>query len=316
MTATSHPLDLRLAAWLEQLNQLIADQKAQGIEATAAMVRDSLAGLTATFVTERPAVDRVIDITVSNADRPIPVRLYDPVPSVAKPVCLFFHGGGHMAGSVEVYDPIARKLAQYTGQLVVSVDYRLAPETPYPGGLDDCLAVTRTLWETLARHGVAAERSVTLIGDSGGGTFAATVAARLADNESVAIHRLVLIYPSLDYTLSFPSILGNGQGFLLEQARIGWYFDHYFQHGEDRRQASPLWAPLPARMPATLVIAAGYCPLRDEGVAFAGRLQEAGIPCQLHEEHGAIHAYLNLENLVPDTCQRTYQRIADFLARP
>lgn len=314
MTAVSQPLDPRLATWLDQLNRLIADQKAQGIEATPAMVRDSLAGLTATFVTERPALDKVIDITIDDAGRQIPVRLYDPAPGADKPACLFFHGGGHMAGSVEVYDPIARKLAHHTGQLVVSVDYRLSPETPYPGGLADCLAVTRNLWEALAHHQIEVRRSLTLIGDSGGGTFAAAVAARLAEEGDQTLARLVLIYPSLDYTLSFPSIKDNGQGYLLEEARIRWYFDHYFQHGEDRRAASPLWAPVPASLPATLVITAGYCPLRDEGVAYAQRLQEAGIPCQLYPVPEAIHAYLNLENLVPDLCLQTYQRIANFLA--
>lgn len=313
MTAASPTLDPRLAAWLQQLNQLIEEQKAQGIVMTPAMARDSLAGLTATFVTERPALGRVTDITVVEAGRKIPLRLYDPAPAVAKPVCLFFHGGGHMAGSVDVYDPIARRLAQHSGQLVVSVDYRLAPETPYPGGLEDCLAVARTLWQTLATHQIATQRSLTLVGDSGGGTFAATVAARLADEKDIGLNKLVLIYPSLDYTLSFPSINDNGEGYLLEKARIRWYFDHYFQHGEDRHQASPLWAPLPSTLPPTLVITAGYCPLRDEGVAYANKLLDAGMPCQLYPVPGAIHAYLNLENLVPDICLQTYQRIADFL---
>jgi acetyl esterase/lipase len=314
MNAVNPAVNAALKPWLGQLNQLLAEQKAEGIEATPAMARDSLTGLTAAFVTRHPDIARVADMTIEAEGRSIPVRLYDPTPEHFKPVCLFFHGGGHMAGSIDVYDPIARKLAHYSGQLVVSVDYRLAPESPYPDGLDDCLAVTQALWRALDEQGCLTTRVLSIVGDSGGGTFAATVCARVAGDPSVGLARQILIYPSLDYTLSYPSIRINGEGYLLDASRIRWYFNHYFQHHEDRRTASPLMAPIPENMPATLVITAGFCPLRDEGIAYADALKAAGVTCEHHNFADMIHAYLNLENLVPNACDNTYHLIADFLA--
>src|SRR5690554_2973903 len=141
-----HP---NLRAWLDQLNPMVAEQKARGVEATPQMVRDSLAGLTTSFVTRAPELPLIRDLLAETPEGTIPVRLYHPRPDTATPVMVFFHGGGHMAGSVAVYDPIARKLADATGMLVLSVDYRLAPETPYPGGLTDCLNVTGQVWALL-----------------------------------------------------------------------------------------------------------------------------------------------------------------------
>lgn len=304
-----HP---NLRAWLNQLNPLVAQQRAQGIEATPQMVRDSLAGLTATFVTTQPEMT-TRDLEADLGDRKVPLRLYDPAPDQALPVLLFFHGGGHMAGSVAVYDPIARKLSQASGCKVLSVDYRLAPEAPYPAGLNDCLDVTRDIWRILDHHQVPVARRLALAGDSGGATYAAAVSQALADDPDHPVDAQILIYPSLDYTMSWPSIHNLGQGYLLEEHRISWYFDHYFQQGEDRRAASPLHQPLPATMPRTLVITAGFCPLHDEGVAYAEKLQSAGHPCELKNYPDMIHAYLNLENLVPDACADTYQRIGGFL---
>ena len=307
-----HP---NLRAWLDQLNPLVADQKARGVEATPQMVRDSLAGITTTFVTQAPDLPGVMDLQVDSKDGAIPVRLYDPAPGASKPVMLFFHGGGHMAGSVQVYDPIARKLAKATGWLVLSVDYRLAPETPYPGGLNDCLVVTRQVWSLLENEGVAFERRLALAGDSGGGTYAATVSQQVAGDPELNLTDQILLYPSLDYTMDHPSITGHGEGYLLEEARIRWYFDHYFAINEDRRAASPLYMPVPDGMPATLTITAGFCPLHDEGVAYARKLEAAGVTGRLKDYADMIHAYLNLEDLVPEACEDTYRQVADFLNR-
>jgi acetyl esterase/lipase len=305
-----HP-NLRL--WLDQLNPLVEEQKARGVEATPEMVRDSLAGLTASFVTRAPDIAWVKDLRVSTPEGEVPVRLYDPEPGTPRPVMLFFHGGGHMAGSVAVYDPIVCKLARATGMVVMSVDYRLSPETPYPGGLNDCLNVTRQVWRILETEQVAFERRLVLAGDSGGGTYAATVSQQLATDPDLNPTHQILIYPSLDYTLEHPSIIWHGKGYLLEEPRIRWYFDHYFASNEDRRAASPLHMPVPDDMPATLVITAGLCPLHDEGVAYVRKLESAGVACQLEDYTDMIHAYLNLEDLVPEACEDTYRTIAGFL---
>lgn len=310
-------LDPDLKPWLEQLNQKLSEEQAKGIKGTPQLARDRLAALTSIYVTDIPSVAQVADAAIpANGDQPaIPVRLYDPAPDADTPVCLFFHGGGHMAGSVEVYDPIARKLATCSNQLVVSVDYRLAPETPFPGGLEDCLQAARGIWLLLDDLGVKYRRTLSVIGDSGGGAFAAAVSNQLASEagNDHGLHKQVLIYPSLDYTMSMPSMVSNGEGYLLESSRIRWYFDNYFHNDEDRKAQSQLFTPVPEAMPATLVITAGYCPLRDEGFAYAEKLRQAGITCELHNHESMIHAYLNLENLAREACKQTYAQIGRFL---
>ena len=308
-----------LANWLAGLNRLVAEQAARGVTATPATVRDSMAAMTRNLVSQSPALPWVGDATVTVDGEPVPVRLYDPAPDSPKAVCLFFHGGGHMAGSVAVYDPICRKLAEASGQLVVSVDYRLAPEHPYPQGLQDCLGVARQLWALLDAEGRRVERRLSLVGDSGGGTLAASVSALAQDDPALTIDKQVLIYPSLDYDLVLPSVEENGHGYLLETSRIRWYFDHYFQDGDRpdrqrRHDASPLHMAMSPRLPSTLVITAGFCPLRDEGLAYAERLAEAGVPVRHVPFPDMIHAYLNLEDLVPDACAETYRVVGEFLA--
>jgi acetyl esterase/lipase len=124
----------------------------------------------------------------------------------------------------------------------------------------------------------------------------------------------VLIYPSLDYTLSQPSVMENGEGLLLERQRILWMFDCYFQQAENRRDCSPLFMPMTQDYPPTLVATPEYCPLRDEGIAYARRLLESRIPCEHIAYPGLVHAFLNLEDLVPDICADLYCRIGAFLA--
>jgi acetyl esterase/lipase len=123
----------------------------------------------------------------------------------------------------------------------------------------------------------------------------------------------VLIYPSLDYTLSMPSIQRLGSGLLLEHERIEWYFSQYFQSGEDRRKPSPLFMPVRKGMPRTLVLTAEYCPLRDEDAAYVRRLQRDGADAQQIDYAGMIHAFVNLEDLAPEHCARLYLDIGLFL---
>ena len=152
-----------------------------------------------------------------------------------------------------------------------------------------------------------------LLGDSGGGALCATLAHRLQSDPGVTIHSQVLIYPSLDYTMEMPSVERLGTGFLLERERIAWYFDRYFQSNEDRRAASPLFMPCTSSLPRTLVITAEYCPLRDEGEAYAQRLSQAGIEVEHRMLPGTIHACLNLEELMPGPSAEIYALTGRFL---
>ncbi|MCB1773849.1 MAG: alpha/beta hydrolase [Gammaproteobacteria bacterium] len=298
--------------WLDAANEMALAMREAGETRTPAMARESLDLLTRTFVTRPEEVARVFDAGVAGDAHVVPVRVYHPRPDTVLPVMVFVHGGGHVAGSVDTYDPIARRLANAVAHVVVSVDYRLAPEHPFPAGLDDVLAVVRGVDALLTAHDCAHTARLALVGDSGGGALCATVSHRLHAETAVTVHSQALIYPSLDYTLSMPSIRRLGTGHLLEQERIAWYFGHYFQSGEDRREQSPLFMPV-GRMPRTLVLTAEYCPLRDEDEAYVRRLQAAGADAHLVDYAGMIHAFVNLEDLAPTHCARLYADIGRFL---
>lgn len=275
--------------------------------------RAGLAALTKANVSTSEPMAAIINTEVDTGERRIPVRIYRPALTGEPKVVVFIHGGGHLSGSVEVYDPVARHLAMATGNIVVSVDYRLAPENPYPAGLSDAKAVIENVWSLLDSQHIPYTRQLTLIGDSGGGAFSATLAAYFSREQPGFIHRLVLIYPSLDYTLNWPSVQENGTGKLLDESKIRWYFQQYFRNEEDRKQTSPLYLPLSQDFPPTLVVSGGLDPLRDENFAFVARLQAEGIPVQHVHFPGMTHAYLMLEDKVPQEAKATYLAIGDFV---
>ena len=275
--------------------------------------RAGLAALTKGNVSTSEPMAAIINTEVDTGERRIPVRIYRPALTGEPKVVVFIHGGGHLSGSVEVYDPVARHLAMATGNIVVSVDYRLAPENPYPAGLSDAKAVKENVWSLLESQHIPYTRQLTLIGDSGGGAFSATLAAYFSREQPGFIHRLVLIYPSLDYTLNWPSVQENGTGKLLDESKVRWYFQQYFRNEEDRKQTSPLYLPLSQDFPPTLVVSGGLDPLRDENFAFVARLQAEGIPVQHVHFPGMTHAYLMLEDKVPQEAKATYLAIGDFV---
>ena len=275
--------------------------------------RAGLAALTKANVSTSEPMAAIINTEVDTGERRIPVRIYRPALTGEPKVVVFIHGGGHLSGSVEVYDPVARHLAMATGNIVVSVDYRLAPENPYPAGLSDAKAVIENVWSLLDSQHIPYTRQLTLIGDSGGGAFSTTLAAYFSREQPGFIHRLVLIYPSLDYTLNWPSVQENGAGKLLDESKIRWYFQQYFHNEEDRKQTSPLYLPLSQDFPPTLVVSGGLDPLRDENFAFVARLQAEGIPVQHVHFPGMTHAYLMLEDKVPQEAKATYLAIGDFV---
>ena len=315
-------LQTELPENLQQLlvrsNELIRQQREQGREYTPIGAREALDFMTRRFVTQAPEIPLVQDALVRDertSAYPVPVRIYHPDPENNLPVLLFAHGGGHMAGSVSVYDRIARKLAHSSERILLSVEYRLAPECPYPAGINDLETVVRYAYPTLQRLGVKYLRRMALAGDSGGAATSASVAHRIADEKGVRLDQQVLIYPSLDYTMSSDSVQTLGAGYLLERDRMAWYFDQYLQHNEDRHQVSPLYMGLPKRYPRTLVVTAGFCPLRDEGIAYVERLNNAGVSAEHLNYPNMTHAFLNLEDLVKDECADVYRSIGQFLLK-
>ncbi|QBC45499.1 alpha/beta hydrolase [Iodobacter fluviatilis] len=306
-------LSPKITPWLNQFNQQMAVLEANGYKPTCTNIREGLAYLTAVFVTDIPKIAWVQDDLVKSTGYPVPVRIYHPSPDHALPVLVYFHGGGHMAGSITVYDAICRKIAQAAKHIVISVDYRLAPECPYPAAVEDAYHVVKNIWHVLDDRKLNYLPQLSIGGDSAGGALSATVANKLQFEPNTPLHAQVLIYPSLDYTLSSASVVENGVGNLLSTKKVTWYFNHYFQHQEDRKTASPLFAEFSNKLPPTLVISAEFCPLRDEGIDYLAKLKKVGVATDHLHFSDLPHTFLNLENLVKEECQRTYQSIGAWL---
>jgi acetyl esterase len=303
----------KLQGWLNDYNTLMKELLETGFKQTPRNTREGLAYLTMQLVTDSPKISCVQDDLVNAPDYAIPVRIYHPTPDSSLPVLIYYHGGGHIAGSVTVYDPICRKIAHTTEHIVVSVDYRLAPECPYPLGVNDAYNVIKNIWATLDGQGLNYQRQLSIAGDSAGGALCATVAHISQRNAGIDIRRQAMIYPSLDYTLNSDSIEENAESYLLQKEKIIWYFDNYFQKGENRKSASPLYMEFTNRLPETLVITAEFCPLRDEGIAYVEKVRSTGLYVEHLHFDNMIHAFLNLENLVKDECETVYRKIGEFL---
>ena len=228
----------------------------------------------------------VTDTAVPGAAGPVPVRVYRPeVPSPAS-VVAWFHAGGGVIGDLETADSCCRRLANRTGAVVVSVDYRRGPEHPFPAAVDDCWAVTA--W--LAEQG----NPLAVGGDSMGATFAAVVARRAAA-AGVALRHQLLVYPMCDATLSYPSVEEFADGHLLTRALCEWFYGHYLGDADRRHpDASPVFATdLAGCAPATIVVA--ECdPVRDDALAYAERLRAAGVPVEVQRYDGMIHVFFAL----------------------
>ncbi|WP_351089503.1 alpha/beta hydrolase [Shewanella sp. S1-49-MNA-CIBAN-0167] len=303
----------KLQPWLDNFNKQMAILVEEGFKPTATNAREGLANLTRGLITDIPEIAWIGDDLVLNEQYNVPVRIYHPIPNKVLPVIVYLHGGGHMAGSVTVYDPICRKLAKATGHIVVSVDYRLAPEFRYPEGLNDAYTVVKNIWSTLDRRKVNYLRQLSVVGDSGGGALVASVCAKAQFDSQVTIDGQIMIYPSLDYTMQSKSIEQNSEGYLLQKNKICWYFDNYFNIGDDRKKASPLFGEFTNNLPATLVFTTEFCPLRDEGILYIQKVRETGVATQLIHFPDMIHTFMNMEDLVKSECEFVYRSIAEFL---
>ncbi|HEY0753374.1 MAG TPA: alpha/beta hydrolase fold domain-containing protein [Ktedonobacteraceae bacterium] len=242
----------------------------------------------------------------------LPVRIYTPIGAEAAllPVLVYFHAGGWVLGSIEGHDPVCRALANRAACLVVSVEYRLAPEHPFPAAPEDCY--TATCW--VAQHAGEINADPTRIavgGDSSGGNLAAAVALMARDRGGPHLCQQVLIYGETDYyepgTASYTTY---AQGYGLTRADMLWFWDQYLSRPEDRSHpyAAPLRASDLTGLPPALIITAEYDPVRDEGEHYARRLQEAGVPTQLSRYNGMLHGFFRMFSVF----ERSHEALAEI----
>ncbi|MAE95173.1 MAG: hypothetical protein CL910_10985 [Deltaproteobacteria bacterium] len=241
----------------------------------------------------------VQDRTLPGPAGDIPVRIYLPEVEGTPPVLVYFHGGGWVIGSIETHDGSCRELANEVGCAVVSVDYRLAPEHPYPAAADDCYAVAAWVAEHGAELGVDGSR-LAIGGDSAGGNLSAVVALMARDRGTPQIAFQLLIYPVTDADFTRSSYVENATGYLLEADAMKWFWNHYVPDPAQRAEAycSPLRAGDLAGLPPALVLTAELDPLRDEGEAYGQRLKEAGVTVTTTRYDGMIHGFFAMGLLV------------------
>ena len=290
---------------------------------TGAEARAHVKRMIASLATEPEPVGRVENRTAPGADAPVPVRIYWPQePSGGPlPALTFFHGGGWVICDLDSHDPICRAITNSVGCVVVSVDYRLAPEHKFPAAAEDAYAATLWVAANATDLGVDATR-IAVGGDSAGGNLTAAVALMARDRRALQqrapdIIFQLMVYPVTDITsLDTPSYRENGVGYFLTTTSMDWYRHQYLADLSEASHpyASPLQAADLTGLPPALVITAEHDPLRDEGEAYAARLREAGVPATVTRYDGVFHGFFSLGMLLDAAKQANEEAYAALRA--
>ncbi|GGT29709.1 alpha/beta hydrolase [Nonomuraea spiralis] len=239
----------------------------------------------------------------------VPVRVYwppetgpaddTPAGTAARPLVVYFHGGGFTLGSLDSHDGVCRQICAGAGAVVVAADYRLAPEHPYPAAVEDALAVTR--WAAEHADALGADPGALVVaGDSAGGNLATVTCLRAREEGGPPIVLQVLVYPATDATRHWPSYDQNGEGYFLTTAHMRWFWDCY--QPDEGRRGEPYGSPLGADvrgLPPALVITAGHDPLRDEGEAYARHLRHSGVETESIRYEGLFHGFFGTGPILP-----------------
>jgi acetyl esterase len=256
------------------------------------------------FQPDPPEVAEVAALEATGPNGPIPLRLYRGVGAGKgglQPALIYFHGGGWVIGDLESHDQACRALANATRCTVVAVDYRLAPEHKFPAAVEDAVAATQWIAANAAGIGIDAAR-LAVGGDSAGGNLAAVVALHARDRGGPKLLFQLLIYPSTDMALEFPSHFRHADQLPLRRTTMQWFVDHYLRAADDKAdwRASPLRSGNFTGLPPALVATASFDPLSDEGEAYAKALEKAGVPVTLQSFAGQIHGFLSMARIIAD----------------
>ena len=266
---------------------------------------------------EPPELKSVQPLSIPSPAGPIPARVYTPMQlrtvGGLAPCLVFFHGGGWVIGDLDSHDVVCRKLADEGALMVISVDYRLAPEHKFPAAVEDAITATQWIADNAKQLGIDAER-LSVGGDSAGGNLAAVVAISARDGNGPAIAGQVLIYPATDFNMAHPSHSEPETSILLTHSVIRWFRDHYLTGTADVHdwRASPALAKTLIGLPPAYVLTAGADPLRDEGDEFARRLKEAGVNVTYRHFPGQFHGFFTMGKLLQQA-NVAASEIADWL---
>jgi acetyl esterase/lipase len=283
-------------------------------ESTPAEARESIRTRTAALG-PFPDVAAVVDHRVPVAGGEITVRAYSPGGPGPHPALVYYHGGGWVIGDLYTHDGLCRSITNAARCAVLSVDYRLAPESKYPVAVEDSYAALLWIVANAERLGID-RRRIAVGGDSAGGNLATVMALVARDRTGPRLALQVLIYPVTDHDLDTRSYRENATGYILTREGMRWFWNHYLAREAQGREpyASPLRAPSLAGLPQALVITAEYDPLCDEGEAYAARLRDAGVPVTLTRYPGMFHGFVRMTNIL-DKARTALDEIASSVQK-
>jgi acetyl esterase/lipase len=245
------------------------------------------------------AVAGVSNRTIPGPAGDVPVRIYTPAGTPPFPALVYIHGGGWVIGNLDTHDGVCRSLTNGAGCVVVSVDYRLAPEHKFPAATEDAYAAT--CWVAAHAPSIGADPArIAVGGDSAGGNLSAVVALMARDRGTPRLCYQLLVYPVTDAACDTPSYRDNADGYFLTRDMMRWFWNHYLRSAADGENpyASPLRATNLRGLPPALVMTAEFDPLRDEGETYAARLRQADVPVTLSRYDGMIHGFFGMAGMI------------------
>ncbi len=304
-----------IPAKLQDLLTFISKYDRQGSKRDIDLTRKAAASLN---LYSYPKVDiqKVEDIALEHTDEHnIDIRVFNPNVNEKLEAIIFSHGGGFVSGTLESFDAFCRKIAVTTNRTVFAVDYRLAPEHKFPAGLNDVEFVAEHIYTNAKKYGIS-KKGYTLMGDSAGANLTILATHNLHKKDKVKVANNIILYPSVDLShMATKSLQDFESGYILTKAKTSWYSELYVPNDVDTRspEISPFYIKDLENLPRTLVITAGYDPLKDEGLLFAERLIRHDVEVQHYHFDSLVHGFINFSKLIPKEMEVLHARVVKFL---
>lgn len=281
-----------------QMKKIIKNFKASGSPPLGSLPpeqeREAFIATNKTSGKKLEPVHKIVNRTIQGPGGNIPIRVYTYSQDMERqPAIVFFHGGGFVTGNLETHDYICRTITNKAECVVVSVDYRLAPEHPFPAAVEDCYAATQWISQHATELNIDPSR-IAVGGDSSGGNLATVVSYQAKQKGSPKLICQMLLYPLTQFSIDTVSRRENGKGYVLTRDALKYYRNHYLATLKEAENpfASPLLIEEVSSLPPAIIVTAEYDPLRDEGEAYGNRLKEAGVPVTLTRYNGVIHGFI------------------------